>query len=205
VRLRACFTEVNMSSADDPTRSSEEGPPLRPRGKTSSSEQGLQEMGDSSKKKPTGHARTSHQADINLEDSGNDKITNPLMDPVILRRLNYYSRLKRLVAYMSMHPKKQISLNLAATVACMGRTAFSRFFKRTVGITFREFVQRWRTGMAVQLMLESDRGLYDVACEVGFHNLSAFERTFKKVTSFTPSEYRRRLLAETQVQVKRKN
>jgi AraC-like DNA-binding protein len=115
-----------------------------------------------------------------------DKITNPLIDPVALRRLNYYSRLKRLVAHMSMHPMKQISLNLAATVACMGRTAFSRFFKRSAGITFREFVQQWRTGMVVQLMLESDRGLYDVACEVGFHNLAAFERTFKKVTSFTP-------------------
>ncbi len=83
---------------------------------------------------------------------------------------------------------KQISLNVAATVACMEKTAFSKFFKRTVGITFREFVQQWRTGMAVQLMLESDRGLYDVACEVGFHNLAAFERTFKKVTSFTPSQ-----------------
>jgi AraC-like DNA-binding protein len=195
-----------MSSANDPTRNSQEGPPLPPRGKTSSSEQGLQKMGDSrSKKKPTGHAGTSRQADVNLEDSGNDKITNPLMDPVILRRLNYYSRLKRLVAHMSMHPMKQISLNLAATVACMEKTAFSKFFKRTVGITFREFIQQWRTGMAVQLMLESDRGLYDVACEVGFHNLATFERTFKKVTSFTPSEYRRRLLAETQVQVKPKN
>jgi AraC-like DNA-binding protein len=195
-----------MSSANDPTRNSKEGPPLPPRGKTSSSEQGLQEMGDSrSKKKPTGHAGTSRQADVNLEDYGNDKITNPLIDPVVLRRLNYYSRLRRLVAYMSMHPKKQISLNLAATVACMGRTAFSRFFRRTVGITFREFVQQWRTGMAVQLMLESDRGLDDVACEVGFHSLAAFERTFKKVTSFTPSEYRRRLLAEMQVQVKRTN
>jgi AraC-like DNA-binding protein len=195
-----------MSSANDPTRNFQEGHPLPPRGKTSSSEQGLQERGDSrSKKKPTGHAGTSRQADVNLEDSGNDKMTNPLIDPVVLRRLNYYSRLKRLVAHMSMYPMKQISLNLAATVACMEKTAFSKFFKRAVGITFREFVQRWRTGMAVQLMLASDRGLYDVACEVGFHSLAAFERTFKKVTSFTPSEYRRRLLAEGQVQVKSKN
>jgi len=44
-----------------------------------------------------------------------------------------------------------------------------------------------------------------LACEVGFHNLAVFERTFKKVTSFAPSEYRRRLLAEMQVQVKREN
>src|SRR5216684_274687 len=118
-----------MSSANDPTRNSKEGPPLPPRGKTSSSEQGLQDMGDSrSKKKPTGHAGTSRQADVNLEDSGNDKITTPLIDPVILRRLNYYSRLKRLVAYMNMHPMKQISLNVAATVACMEKTAFSKFF-----------------------------------------------------------------------------
>jgi AraC-like DNA-binding protein len=192
-----------MTSANDPTRNFKEGPPLLPRGKTSSPEQGLQELGDSrSKKKTTG---TSRQADVNLEGFGNDKITNPLIDPVVLRRLNYYSRLRTLVTHMNMHPMKQISLNLAATVACMERTAFSKFFKRTVRITFREFVQQWRTGMAVQLMLASDRGLYDVACEVGFHNLATFERTFKKVTSFTPSEYRRRLLAETQVQVKSKN
>ena len=115
---------------------------------------------------------------------------------LILRRLAYHSRLRRVVAYLDDHATEPLALDQAARIACMERTSFSRCFRRVCGITFREFVQRWRIAIAVQQMLQSDTSLTEIAYLVGFESLSTFERTFKRVTARRPSEYRKYLLAK---------
>jgi transcriptional regulator GlxA family with amidase domain len=119
---------------------------------------------------------------------------NPINDPLIQQRINYYSRIKRVVLYMQNNTSEPIDLNKAASLACMERTAFSKFFSKAMGMTFQDFVQQWRVSEAAALMLTSDRSLADLAFSVGFSTLASFERTFKKVTSSTPSNYRKRLL-----------
>ena len=123
----------------------------------------------------------------------------PLHDPLILKRLNYYSRLRRLVEHMKAHIDGPMDLTEAARVACMERTAFSRFFSKSVGMTYREFVQQWRIAIAVEQMLCSDCSLTDLAYAAGFPNMNTFDRTFKKITMLTPSEYRKRLLADHEI------
>lgn len=119
---------------------------------------------------------------------------NPIDDPLIQKRINYYSRIKRVVLYMQNNSSEPIDLNKAASLACMERTAFSKFFSKAMGMTFQEFVQQWRVSEAAALMLTFDGSLSDLAFSVGFSTLASFERTFKKVTSSTPSHYRKRLL-----------
>lgn len=114
---------------------------------------------------------------------------------LILKRLSYYARLNRILAYLQNDIAAPISLGQAAGMACMERTSFSRFFKRVVGITFREFMQRWRIAIALDQISASDHSITEIAFASGFDSMSAFERTFKKVTALSPSEYRRRLLA----------
>jgi transcriptional regulator GlxA family with amidase domain len=119
---------------------------------------------------------------------------NPLEDPIIAKRISYHTRLKKLIFYMQTHGDEPMSLSRAAEVACMEETAFSRFFKRAVGATFRDFLQRWHVATAIDQMSKSDLSLTDIAFIAGFSSLSSFERTFKKTMGFTPSEYREQLL-----------
>ena len=114
---------------------------------------------------------------------------------LILKKLNYYSRLKRVLAHLGEHATEPMALDQAAKIACMERTSFSRLFSRVAGITFREFLQQWRIAIAVEYMVQSDVSLTEIAYLVGFESMSAFERTFKKVTTLNPSEYRKLLLA----------
>src|SRR5215510_15463166 len=105
---------------------------------------------------------------------------------LILKRLNYHSRLRRVMIYLTDNATAEITLQIAARVACMEKTSFSRFFSRAVGITFREFLQRWRIAIAVNQILNSDASLTEIAYSAGFASMSAFERTFKKITTLSP-------------------
>jgi AraC-like DNA-binding protein len=119
----------------------------------------------------------------------------PLHDTVIASRINYYARLRRLASYINDHLSEPLDLEQAAQVACMEKTAFSRFFSKAVGITYHEFMQQHRISVAIEEMLRSDCSMTDVAFAVGFQNLNTFGRAFKKVTKLTPSEYKMQLLA----------
>jgi AraC-like DNA-binding protein len=120
----------------------------------------------------------------------------PLDNPVILQQLNYHLRLRKLVMYMREHATEPLRLDDAAAIVCMEKTAFCRFFKRTIGITFHEFVQQWKIANAVEQMMLSDCTIAELAYALGFDNINTFGRTFKKVTRMTPSAYRRKLLAD---------
>jgi AraC-like DNA-binding protein len=122
---------------------------------------------------------------------------DPLEDPIVAKRINYHARLAKLARHMNQHSFDQVSLQSAAEIVCMEKTSFSRFFRRTVGITFQEFVQRRRITRAVEQMPKADHSLTHIAELAGFSSIASFERAFRKYCGCTPSEYRKRLLVKS--------
>jgi AraC-like DNA-binding protein len=80
--------------------------------------------------------------------------------------------------------------DLAATLD-MSESQFSRFFRRSTGNTFTDFVKRIRVNRACQLLMETDRPVTHICYEVGFNNVANFNRRFLEVKGMTPSEFRR--------------
>jgi AraC-like DNA-binding protein len=66
-----------------------------------------------------------------------------------------------------------------------------RYFKETMGTSFVDYLKEYRLTMAARLLLSSDSSILAIASEVGFDNLSYFNRSFKKQYKVTPSQYRR--------------
>lgn len=118
----------------------------------------------------------------------------PLEDPTIMHRVFFHLRLRRVIGHLEENPSQTFHLEDAAHIACMERTAFSKFFSQAVGLGFHEFVLAWRVGKATELMTLSDRSLSEIGYDVGFQNLVTFERAFKKFCGCTPSVYRERML-----------
>jgi len=118
-----------------------------------------------------------------------------LIDAAVWSRLFYFSRTARLLRHLREHPNNSLSLQEAASIACMERTSFSRFFRLRIGITFSEFLRAYRVGLAISAMEARDRTLKDIAFAVGFTNMTTFERAFIRATRELPSRYRARLLA----------
>ena len=58
--------------------------------------------------------------------------------------------------------------------------AFSRAFKAQFGLTFREYLLRYRIGRACELLKERVHNATDAGIAVGFEDASHFARAFRR-------------------------
>jgi AraC-like DNA-binding protein len=87
----------------------------------------------------------------------------------------------------------------------MERTAFSRFFRQRIGITFSEFLRAYRIELAIKRMLTSNASLKEISHSVGFSSFATFERQFKREAGVCPSAFRSRELGRIGVVAKSGN
>jgi len=83
------------------------------------------------------------------------------------------------------------SLARAAGLACMSEYHFCRTFKQAKGMTLGHYLTTLRVKKAQELLSKGDRSVTEVAFAVGFQSISQFNRSFKNVTSRSPSAFRR--------------
>jgi len=67
---------------------------------------------------------------------------------------------------------------------------FMRYFKENMGTSFVDYLRDYRLTMAARLLQVTDNTILTISEEVGFENLSYFNRAFKKKYGMTPREYR---------------
>jgi YesN/AraC family two-component response regulator len=101
-----------------------------------------------------------------------------------------HAHLARALGFIETHLHTELRLEQVAREAGMSKFHFSRYFKKMVGITFRQFLTRRRITRALDL-LRSARSVSDVYLDVGFKDLSHFSRAFHKLTGQNPSHFRR--------------
>jgi len=92
--------------------------------------------------------------------------------------------------YIFNHFNEDISLNKAASVACLSPEAFCRYFKKHTRKKFSEFLIEVRIGNACKLLQENKMSVQQISVDCGFNNISYFNRKFKTITQKTPAEYR---------------
>jgi len=104
---------------------------------------------------------------------------------------NQQSRIDRVCTYLNQNYKENMKLEDAAAIASMSTTAFCRFFKKSTGKTFVDFVNELRIGHACRLLMESDLTIAEICYDVGFNNVSNFNRRFLECHQTCPKNYRR--------------
>ena len=84
-------------------------------------------------------------------------------------------------------------IRLADLAALLGQSewACSRFFKKYSGNTFSDYLTTLRIGAACKLLADSETPITDVCFDVGYSNVSNFNRVFRAQRGMTPSAYRR--------------
>ena len=71
----------------------------------------------------------------------------------------------------------------------------SRCFKKTTGISFNTYVNRYRINNACYLLNNTDFSILECAFESGYKSIRSFNRNFINVLSITPKEYREKIKA----------
>lgn len=104
-------------------------------------------------------------------------------------------RLKEILRYVEAHYREPIVQADVARRFYFTKEYFSRSFKQNTGLTFSEYVIRYRTQMARKDLLSSDKRIVDVALENGFSNEQRFISAFKKYYQVTPLQYRKKMEA----------
>ncbi len=113
--------------------------------------------------------------------------------PMNNEAFRYYARLQKVKHLVEEHYSEKISLQRAASLACMERSSFSRFFGNKVGISFTQWLTQVRISKAMDLMKKNNATISQITQEVGFSNLRTFQRAFKKLTDLTPSQFRNKV------------
>jgi AraC-like DNA-binding protein/quercetin dioxygenase-like cupin family protein len=104
-------------------------------------------------------------------------------------------RLSAVLAFLSTNAGGPVSQADAARLVRLSPAAFSRFFRRAVGKTFQSYLTDLRLSEACRQLLETERTISEIAFNVGFGNLSNFNRSFRIARGMAPSEFRRQALA----------
>ncbi len=103
-------------------------------------------------------------------------------------------RLRTVFDYTIKNASEKISLEDVACEANMTKNAFCKYFKKRTKKTYVEFLTEIRIENACKLLQQNtDLSIPQVAYSCGFHNISNFNRKFKKIKKTTPLHYRKRI------------
>lgn len=98
----------------------------------------------------------------------------------------------RTLEYIFTNLNTDVRLSEAASMIGMSESAFSRYFKRASGHTFSDIVRRLRIAQACKLLDSTVDPVSVIAHDVGYRNLSNFNRQFITETALTPTAFRKR-------------
>src|SRR4051812_40650016 len=106
------------------------------------------------------------------------------MDPRIVRAIDYIDR----------HFRSKIRLAQLARDSGVSTQHFVYLFKKESGVTFKAYLKRIRIRTSQELMQDPYLSITEVCLDVGYQDLTNFERDFKKLTNVTPRDYRRTIV-----------
>jgi AraC family transcriptional regulator len=100
-------------------------------------------------------------------------------------------QVKRVTDYIDDHLSDYIPVKELGEVARRSTSHFCRAFKRTMGETPYNFINRRRLAAAERMMLTGDAPLSEIAISCGFSDQSHFCNKFREATGKSPAVWRR--------------
>lgn len=93
--------------------------------------------------------------------------------------------------YIEKNYRRKITLDEAAGLILMSAFQLCRLFRKKTGLAFKEYLIRYRLQRAETLLAGTSASITEIACAVGFADISNFQRLFRKRNGVTPREYRK--------------
>jgi AraC-like DNA-binding protein len=100
------------------------------------------------------------------------------------------TRINKVCLYLENNFSKKITLKEIADLVYMSESNFCKFFKKSTGNTFSDYLNELRINEVCKLLIHSDETIKNIAYNCGFESLSYFNRVFAIKKSTTPSKYK---------------
>lgn len=100
-------------------------------------------------------------------------------------------RFERIIKYITTNYDRKLTLTEISTLENLNVYYLSHYFKKTVGVTFQEYLSKVRLSNAIQLILNfPEQSLSEVALNVGFSDLRYMKKAFRDLYDCSISEFR---------------
>lgn len=99
----------------------------------------------------------------------------------------------RAINYIKDHYQENISLEQTATYLEITPEYLSTLFNKEMSVNFTVFLKQFRISHAKRLLRGTDKKIYEIAAEVGYHDPKYFNRVFKEETGVSPGDYRQQI------------
>lgn len=100
------------------------------------------------------------------------------------------ARIKASVEYIEKHFTENISIDTLASICNMSVSRFYPCFKKAMGVTPIEYINKHKINHAIILLAENTLNIEEISEKCGFESAAYFRRVFKKVTEKTPRDYK---------------
>ncbi|WIY59474.1 helix-turn-helix domain-containing protein [Bacillus arachidis] len=135
----------------------------------------------------------------NLEEIKESKAIIPFLENALLEfservkngKLQKYSKpINACQNYIFTHLYEDIRLSHLAKIAALNSSYLSFLFKKEVGISVSEYIQRAKIDEAKSLMTYTRHSLSEISTLLNFHDQSHFTKVFKKHTGVSPKQFK---------------
>ncbi len=124
----------------------------------------------------------------------NFSIEHKVAYPVLKQKSEHINTLENLLVNQKMFLDSMLTLDKLADEMKLSKSHLSRIINNELGIGFPDYLNSLRVEEAKLHLLNPEFANYTlvaIGLEAGFNSKTTFNSAFKKITSFTPSEYRK--------------
>ncbi len=108
--------------------------------------------------------------------------------------IQYTEKINKAVSYLMENFNKDINTQEVAKLVNMNESSFCRYFKTQTHKTCSRFLNEIRIAHACKLLVNTRMTATQVCYEIGYNNISYFNRQFKLITGLTAKAYARKYL-----------
>lgn len=107
------------------------------------------------------------------------------------KRISMLYDMQQLLSYIEENYADNISLSYASRKMSFSESHFSKVFKKLIGINYVTYLNMVRIEHAAAAIKNTTNRVTDIALNCGFNNIRTFNRVFKEITGYTPSEFQK--------------
>ena len=149
-----------------------------------------------------GHIFKSIQSELFNQEIGYQARVNHLLDEIFIQMARQFSRISnpgrdfpstfmKLEHELRRSLSHQWTVEEMATLVGLGTTLFNDKVKSYSGFSPVSYLINIRISEAIKLLKKPGISLTDIALDIGFYSSQHFSTTFKKLTGYTPSQFRK--------------
>ena len=106
--------------------------------------------------------------------------------------LTYNPIIDNAVKYIKENYTSEITIKKLCDAIHVSKNVLYENFHNAFGNTVNAYICEYRINKAKKLLADTDDPIYTISEKIGINNNAYFCRQFKKITGFTPTEFRKR-------------